>query len=156
MTLNPNWFLNATGQFTPIGSGQIALSTTTTTGFLTFLSNTISSAVSLSSLVYADGPSVAQGSSGTWFAAGIVTPKCGAGADNYSIKLWDGTSVAASCFTNGFAATATAPVSLQGVFSSPAGNIRISVAPQGRTDGTLQVNASGNNKDSTIFVVRIG
>lgn len=62
---------------------------------ITPLSNSLGADVPLNNTAnYFDGPSVAQGTSGTWFASGTVTCKDTAGASFFA-KLWDGASVLA-------------------------------------------------------------
>jgi len=104
---------------------------------------------------YFDCPSVAQGTSGIWFASGNVVFTDTVPASVFC-KLWDGTTVidsgAATVNTSGYFAT----VSLSGFISSPAGNIRISCKNSGDTTGSIKYNASGNSKDSTITAFRIG
>lgn len=107
---------------------------------------------------YFDGPSVAQGSSGTWLATGTVTVNAASPAENLiDVKLWDGTTVAAS---GSVTLTAGSPnafqsVSLCGIFTSPAGNIRMSARDVTTALGKIAFNASGNSKDSTITAFRV-
>lgn len=102
---------------------------------------------------YFDGPTVAQGSSGTWYVAGTVTITS-ATAANISAKLWDGTNIIASCadsvIGNGFC-----PMALSGYIVDPSSNLRISVRDVGTTTGKILFNQSGNSKDSTITAIRI-
>jgi hypothetical protein len=104
---------------------------------------------------YFDGPSVAQGTVGTWFASGTITViDTAAGPDAFDVKLWDGTTVIAStrvAASQNFAATAT----LSGVIASPAANIRISVKDATNTTGAIKFNLTGNSKDSTVSAYRI-
>lgn len=104
---------------------------------------------------YFDGPSVAQGTAGTWFVSGTVTLTSGAAANAFSVKLTDGTSVIASAHTQGYAGGSVTTVSLSGYLSTPAGNLRISVKDITAIDGVIKFNTSGNSKDSTITAVRI-
>lgn len=104
---------------------------------------------------YFDGPSVAQGSTGTWFASGNVTFYDTGGSDIFQIKLWDGTTVIASCDMINIAANEQTCVHLSGFIVSPAGNLRISVRDIGSTNGVLLFNTSGNSKDCTITAFRI-
>lgn len=123
---------------------------------LTKLTNSLSSDVTLSNTSsYFDGPIVAQGSSGTWFASGNVTLTDTAIA-NVSLKLWDGTTVIDS--GNQFIPVATSVVmaGLSGFITNPVGNIRISCRDITTVNGKILANQSGNSKDSTITVVRIG
>jgi hypothetical protein len=104
---------------------------------------------------YFDGPSIAQGTTGTWFASGTVTVVDSAGAANFNCKLWDGTTVIASAKGSMTSAGFPVSVSLSGYIASPAGNIRISVNDPNSTSGAIKFNASGNSKDSTISAFRI-
>lgn len=105
---------------------------------------------------YFDGPSVAQGTSGTWFVSGSVTLVDTAGAATMNVKLWDGTTVVASSSINLISANARQCVALSGVITSPAGNLRISVNDATSTSGIIRFNSSANSKDSTITAARIG
>ena len=104
--------------------------------------------------LYFDGPSVAQGATGTWFVSGTVTLSSGVGvASNYYIKLWDGTTVIASAAAR-VAGSSYSSFSLSGYRASPAGNLRIS-ARDLTAFGSIIFNVSGNSKDSTITAYRI-
>lgn len=103
---------------------------------------------------YFDGPSVAQGSVGTFFASGTVTIFDSATA-TISAKLWDGTTVIASTQTVILNTETVQPISLSGTLAGPAGNLRISVRDLTNTSGKILFNQSGNSKDSTITVFRI-
>lgn len=104
---------------------------------------------------YFDGPSIAQGTSGTWFVSGTVTVDDTVGAAGMLAKLWDGTTVIASA--EGFVQSATRPdvIALSGFIASPAGNLRISVKDPSSTTGKIRFNSTGNSKDSTITAIRI-
>lgn len=104
---------------------------------------------------YFDGPSVAQGTSGTWFATGTVTVQAGSAASNFSAKLWDGTTVIASCVVSQGTVSGRATITLSGYLASPAGNIRISVKDVSTTDSKILYNNSGNSKDSTITAFKV-
>lgn len=101
------------------------------------------------------GPSIAQGTSGTWFASGTVTLTDSGAAVNYEVKLWDGTTVISSAKVNADAAGRIVTVALSGYLASPAGNIRISVKDLGATTGSIIANATGTGKDSTLSAFRI-
>lgn len=124
----------------------------------TALTNSLSGDVALNNTSnYFDGPTVAQGTTGTWFASGQVTVKDTAGIALFYWKLWDGTTVIASGLSNQFSGAASGvTISCSGYIASPAGNIRISVRDAGSTSGSILANDSGNSKDSTISVFRIG
>lgn len=136
------WYQRAAGQ--PINMAPIA--------------NSLGADVNMTSTgTYFTGPSIAQGTSGTWFVSGTVTVANNAGGDVVDVKLWDGTTVIASCrmqiVSVGIAYYGVA--ALSGYVVAPAGNIRISVSPVSRTDGFIAYNVSGNGKDSTISAIRI-
>lgn len=123
---------------------------------LSSLTASLSGNVSLNNTgLYFDGPSVAQGVSGTWFASGNVQLQDSSAVANIACKLWDGTTVFDSIRLTlpaiGFSETAH----LSGVIASPAGNIRISCQDTSATTGQISFNTSGNSKDSTITAVRI-
>jgi hypothetical protein len=117
----------------------------------------LSSDVALNSnLVYFDGPSVAQGSAGTWVVSGTVTVVDSSGPATFSAKLWDGTTVIASCTTTSFGANNPVSLSLSGFLASPTGNLRISVIDANASPaGKIKANTSGNGKDSTIMAIRV-
>lgn len=105
---------------------------------------------------YFDGPNVAQGAVGTWFVSGSVNIFDGAiGGATFGFKLWDGTTVIASGEATTGATNGEAQVSLSGVITTPAGNLRISVRDFTSINGNIKFNASGLSKDSTITAVRI-
>jgi hypothetical protein len=129
------------------------------TADLPFTSSPITSSltgdVTLSSAnTYYDGPSIAQGSSGTWFASGTVTVIDSGGTAIFPAKLWDGTTIIATA--NGGASSNPGVITLSGYLASPAGNLRISVANSTHSgSGAIKFNSSGNSKDSTITAFRI-
>lgn len=104
---------------------------------------------------YFDGPSVAQGTTGTWFVSGTVTVWDTAGAAGISAKLWDGTTVIASTNITQPAASQPWALALSGVITSPTGNLRISAQDITSVSGKILFNRSGNSHDSTITAVRI-
>jgi hypothetical protein len=124
---------------------------------LTTLTASLGADVALNNTAnYFDGPSVAQGTSGTWFASGTVTCVDTVGLAGFLAKLWDGTTVIASAVGVSPTANAQVSISLSGRIINPAGNIRISVRDNSSTSGKIQFNQSGNSKDSTLTVERIG
>lgn len=124
--------------------------------FLSRITNSLSGDVALSNIAsYFDGPSVAQGTAGTWFVSGSVTITDTGGSAIYYAKLWDGTTVIASGSIKAGSNTAVV-VALSGYLSAPAGNLRISVRDLSNTTGVILFNVSGNSKDSTISAIRIG
>lgn len=106
-------------------------------------------------LNYFDGPSIAQGSTGTWFVSGSVTLGDSAGGASFVVKLWDGTTVIASTLVDTTAANKQICVSLSGKLASPAGNLRISVKDGTSTSGVILFNSSAESKDSTISAFRV-
>ena len=101
---------------------------------------------------YFDGPSVAQGTSGTWFVSGQVTI-AGTTTDGVFIKLNDGTTTIASLVANQGNTVQTYTIS--GYIASPAGNLRISVKDATSATANIKFNQSGLSKDSTITAIRI-
>lgn len=134
--------------------------TGTLTGGATMLSpitNSLSGDVALNNTaLYFDGPSVAQGTSGTWFASGNVLLQDNAGVATIHVKLWDGTTVIDSAKCRILAINGEVMISLSGYITSPAGNLRISARDTTSTSGLIEANATGNGKDSTITAIRIG
>lgn len=123
---------------------------------LTALTNSLSGDVLLNNTAsYFDGPSVAQGTSGTWFVSGAVTIGATASNDGFHLKLWDGATVIDSRSVFIGVTGSSAFPSLSGIITSPAGNLRISVRDVSSTTGKILFNSSGNSKDSTITAVRI-
>lgn len=122
----------------------------------TKVSNSLGADVTLNNAsTYFDGPSVAQGTVGTWFASGTITLIDSVGSTGYDVKLWDGTNVIASCSTRSSAASVPISVSLSGALATPAANIKISARPS-RTTSLMLFNQSGETKDSTLTAHRIG
>jgi len=120
------------------------------------VSNSLSGDVAMNNTAnYFTGPTVAQGTSGTWLAAGTVTIQDTAGGAIFYAKLWDGTTVIASAATETTAINDFLTISLSGYITSPAGNIRISVRDTTSTSGVIIFNQSGNSKDSTLTAIRI-
>jgi hypothetical protein len=117
----------------------------------TVITNSLSADVALSSTgTYFDGPSVAQGNVGKWFASGTVTLRDMVGGATFGVKLWDGTTVIASAITTTSAISNYVAVALCGVISSPAGDIRISCTDFTSTNGLIKANGTALGKDSSI------
>lgn len=104
---------------------------------------------------YFDGPSIAQGTTGTWLAIGQVTVADTAGAATINAKLWDGTTIQASGVAYLATAGASEVIALSGIFTSPAANIRISARDTTSTSGVIKNSVSGNGLDSRISAIRI-
>lgn len=101
------------------------------------------------------GPTVAQGSTGTWAVFGTVTVQDTAGGAGFDAVLWDGTTVIASTDRNTAAANHFGSISLSGVITSPAGNLRFEVRDLSSVSGKIIFNRTGLGKDSTITAFRI-
>lgn len=126
-----------------------------TIGDLSPITNSLSGDVAINNASnYFTGPTVAQGSAGTWFVSGQVSVLDTAGGVNVAVKLWDGTTVIDSAQQAIIAANNSFVIHLSGYLASPAGNLRISVKT-GSTTGLIIFNGSGNSKDSTITAIRI-
>lgn len=106
---------------------------------------------------YFDGPSVAQGATGTWFASGTVTATEGAVAGaGVFCKLWDGTTVISSgaMYVQG-PNSDVGSIALSGRLATPVGNLRISCRSPGSITGNILFNQTGNSRDSTLTAFRI-
>lgn len=104
---------------------------------------------------YVTGPTVAQGSTGTWFASGNIIMSCTGGGDLLYAKLWDGTTVIDSTGANTDGAGGRVSLSLSGFLASPAGNLRISATSALRTDCSIIYNITSNAKDATLTAFRV-
>jgi hypothetical protein len=123
---------------------------------LTNASNALGANVLLNNTAnFFDGPSMAQGTSGTWFASGTVTLTDSAGAAIFFRKLWDGTTVISAATPVVPGAGTTIVVTLSGFLASPAANIRISCRDLSSTSGSILFNNTGTSKDATIYGFRI-
>lgn len=122
----------------------------------TLLTNSLSGDVSMNNTAnYFTGPIVSQGTTGTWWASGNVTLLDTAGAANFQVKLWDGTTVIASADMDSAGANSRRVFHLSGYIASPAGDIRISCKDATSASGVIKFNQSGNSKDSTLSVIRV-
>jgi len=124
----------ASGAFT-LGYGLSRLVQSLRLG-LTSITASLGADVALNNVAnYFDGPSVAQGAVGTWMVNGTVTVTDTASAANHNAKLWDGTTVIASCAFTSLNTGRNIAV-LSGLITNPAGNLRISVQDTTSTNGT--------------------
>ena len=159
--LNVNNLSAATGNFNGNISGtnlNISGALRGTSAMMAPVNNTLAANVNLNNTsIFFDGPSVAQGNIGTWFAEGTVTIGSASATDPFNVKLWDGTNVIASAFLSpkGSGAPFTA-CTLSGFITAPSGNIRMSVQPTLGVGANIVANQSGQGKDSTITAIRIG
>lgn len=124
------------------------------------VANSLGADVNLADMtLFYTGPTVAQGTTGTWFASGKVTVGGAslAAGDEFVVKLWDGTTVIDSTIVSyeGPNGTKSKAISLSGYLASPAGNIRVSVKCTTNTAVKILFNASGASKDSTLTAFRI-
>lgn len=118
--------------------------------------NSLSGNVAMNNISnYFTGPSVAQGTSGTWYASGQVTVEDTSTVALFYCKLWDGTTVIDSAASATGGANFRLSIHLSGILSSPAANIRISCRDTSSTNGSMLFNETGNSKDSTLTVMRI-
>lgn len=103
---------------------------------------------------YVDGPSVAQGSTGTWFASGTVVVATGAAANIVTCRLSDGTNTISSgtVQTGGNLAFS---MHLSGIRTSPSGNLRISCTNQSAGTGSINTSNGVDGNASTISAIRI-
>lgn len=121
------------------------------------LANAISTNVALNNTSnYFDGPSVGQGTSGTWFAIGQVTLSDTAGNASFRCKLWDGTTIVSSGALSWIAGTGDGSLSLSGFLATPAANIKISCRDITSTSGVMNANVDGSsNTASSLSVQRV-
>jgi hypothetical protein len=151
--------LSATGNVSA-GNVNVVGALRGTSAMLSPLNNSLAADVNLNNTsLYFDGPSVAQGNNGTWFASGTVTmvnvnPNA---VMSLAAKLWDGATVIDATQTTCYSgAQPVASISLSGLITSPSGNIRISVKDGLNTTSKITNNFIGFGKDSTITAIRIG
>lgn len=120
------------------------------------LTNSLGAAVNLNNTAnYFDGPSVAQGTSGVWFASGTVTCTDSV-STTFFAKLWDGTTLISSTAAVLATAGTITTLTLSGYITNPAGNIRISCKDLGATTGQILDTAGGVGMASTLSVIRVG
>lgn len=131
------------------GTGGISLTTATGTVGATSVNLNVTAN-------YFDGPSMAQGTSGTWLATGQATVGDSGGAASFFCKLWDGTTVIDSGAADTVGAAKETVIHLSGVLTSPAANIKISCRDLTATTGLILGTQTGTAKDSTVTGVRIG
>lgn len=123
---------------------------------LTSLTNSLGSDVLLTpAATFVLGPSVAQGSVGTFYASAGITFADTAVAQTVKCRLWDGTTVVDSRSMTTAAANFIGAVSFSGVIANPAGNLRVSCKSTSGTTASMLFNQTGDSHDSSITVVRI-
>ena len=105
---------------------------------------------------FTDGPSVAQGSTGTWFASGsLVIEDLVNSQNSFNVRLWDGTTVISSGVLNILNTAEQGQITLSGYLASPAGNLRLSVVAVNHNSAFMAFNLSGDSKDCGISAFRI-
>lgn len=120
------------------------------------LTNSLGSNVAMNNTaLFFTGPSVVQGTTGVWLASGTVTLVDTASVAGFNCVISDGSTNVASA--RGVSQSANSPIAiaLSGVITNPAGNLRISCQDTTSVNGSMQFNASGLSKDSTLTVYRI-
>ncbi|WP_426608651.1 hypothetical protein [Bradyrhizobium sp. McL0616] len=121
------------------------------------LSNSLGADVSLNSIgAYFAGPSITQGTSGTWSVTATATVLDTAGAASFNCRITDGINVVASSRSASVAASASVSISLSGLITSPAANLRLECADTSNTGGFMKANASGSLHDTMITAIRLG
>jgi hypothetical protein len=120
---------------------------------LSVINISLVSPVSLNNASYVDGPSVAQGSTGTWYTSGNATVT-GTSGDFITCKLWDGTTVIDSTGIQ-LGTSATHSTALSGYLASPAANLRISCRNTTTNGGTIATTNGIDAKASTLSAFRI-
>jgi len=125
-------------------------------GGMANISATLGAPVALNNIAnFFDGPSIAQGSVGTWYISATATVDDVVGSADIGCKLWDGTTVIDSGGSSTAAAGKVASVDLSGVITSPAGNIKISCRDFTSVNGQILNNFTGAGKDTSITAFRI-
>lgn len=124
---------------------------------LTSASNVLGSDVTMNNTSnYFTGPSMAQGTTGTWLVFGNATVTDTTAAEVFDCKLWDGTNAAInSSQQTSVAASNGVNFPLHGIVTNPSGNMRISCRDSTATTGLIKFNMSGNSADSAIWGIRI-
>ncbi len=139
---------------TGLSGGTITTSGTCAVN-LSVLTNAIGD-IAVANGSYTDGPTVAQGTSGVWFASGQITwLDSNAGVSNFTCKLWDGTTVIASASADRTTAGGYNSLSLSGHISAPAANIKISCKALNATTTMKGADADSNINSSKVTVFRI-
>lgn len=158
MALSANQLLGrgSSGNISPVALGtNLSMSGTTLNSSASYFVSFLGSDVTMTtSNTYYDGPSVAQGTSGTWLATVNLTYQSTSADEGFDIKLWDGTTVFASTRAFTVLANGAQSASISAICVSPAGNIKVSVAPD-QGGSLLKFNASGNSKDCSIYAIKL-
>jgi hypothetical protein len=160
-TLTNKTISGASNTLANIGNASLTNSSTTVAGQTCTLGNVcgladfsakLGSNVALSSAgTFVDIISVAQGSSGTWWATVNIENAESAG-DILTCKLWDGSTVFNSLAAG--SSTNFDHFSMSGIITSPSGNIKLT-CKSNNGDITIYNNASGLANDTNLTVVRL-
>lgn len=122
---------------------------------LTYLTNSLGSPVTMttSSTAY-DGPTVSQGTTGTWLVMGGLMVNTPAGNNTVGIQLWDGTTNIA---TGGNSSGASQQVNthLSGIITNPTGNLKLTATNFSASGGTIAINNGAAAPSSYITAIRI-
>jgi len=121
------------------------------------LTNALSGDVSLSNTgQFFDGPTVSQGTVGTWFVFGQCLLSDTAGAANFVWKVWDGTTVIVSGANRIETANGATMAAFSGYITNPAASIKFSAKDLSSTSGKILFNGSSSSKDAILSAIRIG
>ena len=153
-------FLRDDGWFQFPTPADVGISTSTTTGILTFVTNSTTANISISNSSYTTGPVVTQGSGGIWYASGTICIADGTAASQIYAILTDGSTSAGSIWASATqyipTVSNTVSMSLSAVVTNPTSNIKIQAINATGNHGTLIFNLTGKSMDCTLTAVRIG
>lgn len=113
---------------------------------------------SITTGTYVDILNFAQGTTGVFLAMVNFVLVSTSGTSIPFYKLWDGTTVIASggINMNTLGANARVNVTLSGLITNPAANIKLSVNENNAGATVVKSSSSGSGKDTVLTVVRIG
>lgn len=138
---------------TPSISLPITTGTLLTDAFAAAITNSLGGNVTINNATYTTGPTVAQGSTGTWFASGNVTIAALNG-NQITCRLSDGTNVIDSG-TVQIAGDLITSLHLSGFRAAPSGNLQILCLNVTANNGTMNATNGVDAKASTISAFRI-
>lgn len=119
------------------------------------LTNSLGADVNLTNVAnFFDGPTIAQGTTGTWFAIGTVELIDTVVGAQMFCKLWDGTTVISSAVVNTPGASQGWSVTMAGYITSPTGSLRVSCKDATAITGKISAAGAGPNT-STISAFRL-
>lgn len=138
------------GNGTSCSGGTI--SALTATSYTNYLSSDVTMT---NSGTFYDGPSIAQGTSGTWFVCGTITVGNTSTLTGFNIELYDGTTTYASAVTDTNTSTLEySSKTLCAIVANPSGNLRLAAAAT-QNNSVIKYNESSLGHDSQIQAVRI-